>query len=76
MATTLKYIPRGMIEQNREGGREEGSEGERERGREGERERGREGGREGGRDNISSSNPTALVTNILKLGTWFKIKAR
>ena len=68
MATTLKYIPRGMIEQNREGGREEG--------RRGGRERGREGGREGGRDNISSSNPTALVTNILKLGTWFKIKAR
>ena len=64
MATTLKYIPRGMIEQNREGGMEEGRRG------------GRERGREGGRDNISSSNPTALVTNILKLGTWFKIKAR
>ena len=38
MATTLKYIPRGMIEQNREGGREEGREGEREGGREGVRE--------------------------------------
>jgi hypothetical protein len=34
LATTLKYIPRGMIEQNRErgreGGREEWREGERE----------------------------------------------